>query len=497
MRRYQRLSLTFALALTACDNIDSPNTSGTDMLMDMGGDMSGDMERDVPQDIARDQPTDQSTDQADTTPDLSMDMPTDMPADLSQDMTQDMTQNMSLQITSNWQSIDLGEQKANFTLSFEVIPEGSPLNTVIGVGPQIARRYDDLANIARLNPMGNVDGRSGDDYIALEPSLAYRANDVLKVSMHINIAQKRYTLTVESPTQTTHTKADLSFRTSQQGVETLRYLNLYCTQGTAQIRNVRLNNQPINLNVVMPPQPMGLLDANINNVPLRDFGQVTRADLEQSFGPIANSYNLEHLAIVEDNNGRVIRAKYDPKSNGSDRVGFRVMVTPGEERWLSYRLYFEPGFEFVKGGKLPGLAGGAANTGGNKPDGTDGYTSRLMWRRNNALVVYLYHPDQPSVYGEDFRHQGLMLQTGRWYTVRQRIVMNTNNQTNGRLESWVNGQRYIAEDIRYRRQDNAFSVDSLLFSTFYGGNDTSWAPSKTTYIRFAHFKIAATRAGVD
>lgn len=496
MKPHHVIALLVATGFVACTNNDSPPKTPTntdmssDMFVDMRVDMAVDMNRDAPRDIAPDMPIDQPTD-------LAPDVPNDMVVDLAMDMPQDMSPGPSLQINSDWQSIDLGEQNADFTLSFEVIPDSSPLNTVIGVAPQIARQYNDMANIVRLNTMGNVDGRSGDDYIALEPPLAYQANDVLKVLMRVNIAQKRYTLTVESPTQTTHTKADLSFRTSQQSANTLRYLSLYSTQGTAQIRGVRLNNQPVKMDVVMPPQPMGLLNADIDNVPLKNFGQLTRADLEQSFGPIANSYKLEHLSIIEDNNGRVIRAKYDPKSNGSDRVGFRVMVPPGDERWLSYQLYFEPGFEFVKGGKLPGLAGGAANTGGNKPNGTDGYTSRLMWRRNNALVVYLYHPDQPSTYGEDFRHQGLTLQTGRWYTVRQRIVMNTNNQANGRLESWVDGQPYIAEDIRYRSRDNAFSVDSLMFSTFYGGNDSSWAPSKTTYIRFDNFKIAATRAGVD
>lgn len=39
--------------------------------------------------------------------------------------------------------------------------------------------------------------------------------------------------------------------------------------------------------------------------------------------------------------------------------------------WLSYDIRIPVGFNWVKGGKLPGLAGGTANTGGNIPNGTD------------------------------------------------------------------------------------------------------------------------------
>lgn len=401
-------------------------------------------------------------------------------------------------IAPRWQSIDLGERSDAFVVTFSMEAVDAQVNAVLGIGPGIAGAYDDLASIVRLAPEGIVDVRSGDDYVALNPALSYRPGEPLAVRMAIDPGQTSYEVSVSESSGSRSTRDMLAFRSSQSQASTLRYLSVYASEGQARVRDVRVNGELVDWQPVMPPVSPSLLDANIDAMALRGFGSVTRADLEGGFGPIISTSSIQHLAVVEEaGRGRVLRARYEPKGNGSDRVQFRVRVDAGDERWLSYRLYFEPGFEWVKGGKLPGLAGGSANTGGNKPDGTDGYTSRYMWRRDGRLVVYLYHPDQPSTFGEDFGHDGLTLETGRWYTVRQRIVMNTGNQANGVLETWVDDRPFLSESIRYRSRDNAFEVDALYFSTFYGGNDPSWAPSRTTYIRFDDFKVAAARGGVD
>lgn len=52
---------------------------------------------------------------------------------------------------------------------------------------------------------------------------------------------------------------------------------------------------------------------------------------------------------------------------------------------LSYELAFDAGFDWVKGGKLPGLRGGPnpdGCSGGNQPNGSDCFSTRLMWRTN-------------------------------------------------------------------------------------------------------------------
>jgi len=66
--------------------------------------------------------------------------------------------------------------------------------------------------------------------------------------------------------------------------------------------------------------------------------------------------------------------------NTTDGSSFNSMM-------VSYELAFDEGFDWVKGGKLPGLRGGLNSTGcsgGNKADGLDCFSSRLMWRKSGA-----------------------------------------------------------------------------------------------------------------
>ncbi|KAG8922221.1 hypothetical protein FRC02_012068 [Tulasnella sp. 418] len=64
---------------------------------------------------------------------------------------------------------------------------------------------------------------------------------------------------------------------------------------------------------------------------------------------------------------------------------------------FSYGVYFEPGFDFNKGGKLPGLYGGETPglaygcSGGRKQDRGQCFSLRLMWRENGGNVIITVH----------------------------------------------------------------------------------------------------------
>lgn len=55
-----------------------------------------------------------------------------------------------------------------------------------------------------------------------------------------------------------------------------------------------------------------------------------------------------------------------------------------ESMMVSYEVAFDEGFDWVKGGKLPGLRGGDANgcSGGSQADGSDCFSTRIMWRKS-------------------------------------------------------------------------------------------------------------------
>jgi hypothetical protein len=79
--------------------------------------------------------------------------------------------------------------------------------------------------------------------------------------------------------------------------------------------------------------------------------------------------------------------------NTTDDSSFRTMM-------VSYELAFDSGFDWVKGGKLPGLRGGLNSTGcsgGNQADGLSCFSTRLMWRTDGAGEGVYVGPPFPIV----------------------------------------------------------------------------------------------------
>lgn len=230
-----------------------------------------------------------------------------------------------------------------------------------------------------------------------------------------------------------------------------------------------------------------------------EFGELSLEVMERLVGrQLDYLTNPDHLAVVaEDDGNQVLRQRYEPTSRGSDVVEFVTLDLPTrEEAWLSYSLFLEPGWEWVRGGKLPGLAGGTSPSGQQGGDGTDGFSARIIFRSDAVLAAYVYHPDRPERYGEDFPLCG-SFDVGTWLQVTERVVMNSSpDASDGSIEVWVDGDKFLEADGLRLRTDGEFGVDVLMYSSFYGGNDESWAPSKTTYARFDNFLVGPNAAAV-
>ena len=202
---------------------------------------------------------------------------------------------------------------------------------------------------------------------------------------------------------------------------------------------------------------------------------------------------------------RSLRVKY-PKGTFSSGGGLQSLtdfgklgLEPRESIYLRYYVRFEPGFDFVKGGKLPGLAGGKGNTGGHKPSGTDGWSARAMWRADGKIVQYVYHPGQPGDYGEDFEWNfggcPRFFKPGRWYCLETYVQMNTPGKKDGVIRSWLDGEMAL-EIIHLRFRDvDSIKIDKLYFETFFGGGDASWATPRDQFAYFDDFVLAENYIG--
>ncbi|MCP8898155.1 polysaccharide lyase [Gilvimarinus xylanilyticus] len=167
---------------------------------------------------------------------------------------------------------------------------------------------------------------------------------------------------------------------------------------------------------------------------------------------------------------------------------------------LDYCLKFKPGFDFVKGGKLPGLMGseGAwARSGGDQPDGSNGWTLRYMWRQNGRAVVYAYLPPSPNgrygneQWGQDIE-LGKSFVPGRWHCLKQSVKVNDMGEENGELHVWFDGEKVLSRtDISYRLADTtAGLVGGIYVSTFHGGNTPDWGPSRDSHLLLNDLRLS-------
>ncbi|MFC3283154.1 polysaccharide lyase [Litchfieldella rifensis] len=160
---------------------------------------------------------------------------------------------------------------------------------------------------------------------------------------------------------------------------------------------------------------------------------------------------------------------------------------------LQYRVRFEPGFDFVKGGKLPGLYGGEGPSGGTAADGENGFSMRFMWREDGQgeLYEYVVNQDEEEDYGASVGRGLWHFPTGRWVTIEQEIILNDPDQENGVARVWIDGAPMLEQNgIVYRTTDSV-TIDGLMFSSFFGGDGEEWRTPRDQIIDFAAFRFYA------
>jgi hypothetical protein len=160
--------------------------------------------------------------------------------------------------------------------------------------------------------------------------------------------------------------------------------------------------------------------------------------------------------------------------------------------YMRYLVKFMPGFNFAKSGKLPGLAGGTSNTGGDPPNGYDGWSGRLDWTSGGGVISYLYVPGIAE-YGLELPwqvgSQTKLLVPGQWESLELRYVMNTPGAANGIAQGWINNQLALDRaNINFRSTPN-LAIDNLMFSTFFGGATADYASPINQYADFDDFAL--------
>ena len=201
--------------------------------------------------------------------------------------------------------------------------------------------------------------------------------------------------------------------------------------------------------------------------------------------------------------GGSLRVEYPKGVIGPERSGAQAPFTlpPRREYHVSQLIRFGAGFSFGTtsfAGKVGlGLAGGDSCSGGQACDGTNGFSSRLIWGRDGRAAIYYYSMGHAGQYGDaaDLVTGGTQLRwpQDRWVNVVQRLRVNTVSggtaNPDGEIEVWVDGAR-AAHVTGLRFVSNGDQVDTAYFSSFAGGGDTGFAPRTDSHIHYDDLEVA-------
>lgn len=193
-----------------------------------------------------------------------------------------------------------------------------------------------------------------------------------------------------------------------------------------------------------------------------------------------------------------------PTARNSPRggAGFYAEAGLGESRnsaCLSYRVWFPDDFQWVRGGKLPGLFGGEdPPSGGDRPEDDDGFTMRLMWRVDGDGELYLYAPNMDPTSddgGQSLGRGNWRFETGRWHEIQLEVILNNPGTNNGSATTWIDGDlKLVVNGIQYRETDR-IDIAGFMFSTFFGGSGPNYAPDQDQVIYFDQIDVYGMRVG--
>ncbi|WP_299188562.1 polysaccharide lyase [uncultured Aquimarina sp.] len=217
-----------------------------------------------------------------------------------------------------------------------------------------------------------------------------------------------------------------------------------------------------------------------------------------------------HISDFE-NRGKVLDVKYPEGQVKTGQSGMHTKVpfdVEGEydELYISYWVYFPEDFEFRAGGKLPGLAYQTSER---------NMSLRLMWRYDGLIEFYVHYNTEPTwdgwhasinwsltdpyeePNGEPQADQ-VKFKKGQWNHVEMYNKLNTPGQNDGIMRGWLNGD--LAIDITdngdYRQADEGdIHLNIIYLSTFFGGSDETFQPTKDLEAYFDDFIVSTSRIG--
>lgn len=202
-----------------------------------------------------------------------------------------------------------------------------------------------------------------------------------------------------------------------------------------------------------------------------------------AFGNAVINHKRVDLVSGQGVNGsKAIKVTYAGNSQGSERVIVNHKIPKSKVYTLNFDVKLCSGYDFAKGGKLHGLGPLNPVAGGNSVSSTR-WSARTMWHSDASNQSYIYSQNMRSQYGDVVRARNFKFQPGRYYAVTYQVGLNDPaSQSNGYMKVYIDGEQVISHTgIKFRGSSaDETLIQTLMFNTFFGGNDSSWAPRTTS-----------------
>ncbi|KAI8909432.1 hypothetical protein DFJ77DRAFT_433363 [Powellomyces hirtus] len=234
-----------------------------------------------------------------------------------------------------------------------------------------------------------------------------------------------------------------------------------------------------------------------------------------------DSYGQKNRDLVPDptggSSGDVMEVTYpagsrNPKNGPVGGTGFfaaPISLKGAKTVTLSFQILFPKGFNFVKGGKLPGLYGGRTGCSGGD-SALDCFSTRFMFRTKGLGEIYLYVDRKLQdksfcqvkpvtlcnpQYGASMGRGAYSFTPGSWMSLTQTITLNTfkgkKPNKDGRVQVYANGKKVIDFDKVVFIPKPTIGFEGIDFETFFGGSDDSWCTPSTQQVYFKGFSLTA------
>lgn len=212
---------------------------------------------------------------------------------------------------------------------------------------------------------------------------------------------------------------------------------------------------------------------------------------------------------LEGTNKYLMLPHYAGSFGAGDGYQWETKLGKGyNEVYFSYRIKFSSGFATDDlDGKLPGMGGGSGMSPGKLPNGTSGWGGKYMFK-GTQIKFYLYYAEMYKLAGDatpvsgkayygqgPYLNPGYKFKPGVWYTITQRVVMNTVGKADGLVEGYVNGKLVCAQTGLKFRTVSTLSIDKINFGNFFGGSGSP--PSKDEAISFDDFYVYTYNSSVN